>query len=312
MTPVPRLAVAVVLLLTVGCARSAARDADSSASYAVAGPLATPRIFAPGAVSTADPEFGLSLSPDGKTAYFNRASPDRSQLIALESRFVEGAWQPATPVPFADSAYRDLDLFVSPDGSRLYFSSNRPRPDPARKDLDLWSARAGESGGWGPPSIIGDPVSTLSLEVFTSVTAKGTLYFASDRGGNSDIYRSEMVDGKYPKVERLSDVVNGPESESNPLISPDESFLIFEAERPGGLGSGDLYVSRRVHGVWTTPRNLGAPVNSPYLDFAPGLSPDGKYLFFTSERPGVVADSVVGRRPGDIYQVELATIPAMK
>jgi Tol biopolymer transport system component len=273
-----------------------------------------PEIFGRGAISSADPEFGLSLSPDGKTAYFNRASADRSRITAMESHLVNGAWQPATPVPFADTAYRDLDLFMRADGLRLFFSSNRPVSGaPAKRDLDLWYiSRPAPTAAWGKPVRIPEPVNSSSVEVFTSITTRGTLYFASDRGGNSDIYRAEMVKGGYATVERLPDAVNTPGSESNPMVAPDESFLIFVAERPEGLGGGDLYVTRRVNGQWTQPRNLGAPVNSPYLDFAPGLSPDGKYLFFTSERPGVVADSVVGRRPGDIYRVELSTIPAMR
>jgi len=57
---------------------------------------------------------------------------------------------------------------------------------------------------------------------------------------------------------------------------------------------------------WGKAKKLGKFVNSQFSDFAPSLSPDGNYLFFTSERPGVVPeDSEQGRPPGDIYQVEL-------
>jgi Tol biopolymer transport system component len=53
---------------------------------------------------------------------------------------------------------------------------------------------------------------------------------------------------------------------------------------------------------------MGPSVNTQYAEFAPGISPDGKYLFFTSERPGIVAATPEGRPPGDIYQVELSSI----
>jgi hypothetical protein len=61
--------------------------------------------------------------------------------------------------------------------------------------------------------------------------------------------------------------------------------------------------------VWSPARNLGPAVNSPFADFAPAFSPDGKYLFFTSERPGIVPTPATGARPpGDIYQIEVAAL----
>jgi hypothetical protein len=50
------------------------------------------------------------------------------------------------------------------------------------------------------------------------------------------------------------------------------------------LGNGDLYISFNRGGGWTLPRNLGAPVNSIALDYTPSLSPDGKYLYWASNR----------------------------
>ena len=70
------------------------------------------------------------------------------------------------------------------------------------------------------------------------------------------------------------------------------------------MGGADLYVIRRGLGGWGASEPLGSEANSAYADFAPGWSPDGQYLFFTSERPGIVSDVPEGaRRPGDIYQI---------
>jgi len=97
----------------------------------------------------------------------------------------------------------------------------------------------------------------------------------------------------------------------NPLIAPDGSFLVFSAELAGQLGENDLYIARRGPGAtWSPPQHLGTTVNTPRAEFAPGLSPDGRYLFFTSERPGVVPAPTEGRPPGDIYQIELSALPA--
>ncbi|HVW59441.1 MAG TPA: hypothetical protein VHC48_05385 [Puia sp.] len=48
--------------------------------------------------------------------------------------------------------------------------------------------------------------------------------------------------------------------------------------------SYDIYISRRIGGKWTPSRNLGPKVNTAFRDYSPGISPDGRYLFFTSEK----------------------------
>ena len=75
---------------------------------ASATPITSPRLFAPGAVSTADPEFATSFAPDGATVYFDRANADRSKLIIVSSTYANGAWQPAAPLPFSTGEFRDV------------------------------------------------------------------------------------------------------------------------------------------------------------------------------------------------------------
>jgi len=103
-------------------------------------------------------------------------------------------------------------------------------------------------------------------------------------------------------------------------IAPDESFLLFTAVgRPDSVGSFDIYVSFAKDGGWTPARNLGPEVNGPARDYSPRLSPDGKFLFFSSERgflaprgerPVTYADFEASARSvqsglGNLYQIEL-------
>ena len=82
--------------------------------------------------------------------------------------------------------------------------------------------------------------------------------------------------------------INSPFGEQAPAISKDGLSLYFGANRPGGLGGNDIWVSQRasVHNPWGPPLNLGAIVNSPGVDNVPALSRDGHWLFFNSDRPG--------------------------
>ena len=63
--------------------------------------------------------------------------------------------------------------------------------------------------------------------------------------------------------------------------------MIFCSDRPGGYGKADLYVTfRKGAGSGTEPVNMGQKVNSPYSEYIPSVSPDGRYFFFTTDRAG--------------------------
>lgn len=90
---------------------------------------------------------------------------------------------------------------------------------------------------------------------------------------------------RFAPPENLGTPVNSTGDEIEALVTPDETALVFAAKgRPDSLGAYDLYVSRRVDGSWQMPGHPAAPVNSAAWDFGPRLSPDGRMLFFSSNR----------------------------
>ena len=89
-------------------------------------------------------------------------------------------------------------------------------------------------------------------------------------------------------------------SEGRLTISPDgNTALWFSRNRPGGPGGYDIWISRRAHGAWSAAQPVG--FNSPSRDFDPAFSPDGKSVYFSSDRTGGVGGD-------DIYRVELTTL----
>jgi len=267
----------------------------------------TLQIFAPGVVSTAEPEFAASLSPDGTSFFFNRASADRSRLAILVSHAPEGGdggWGPAETAPFS-GIHRDVDPFVSPDGEKLYFSSSRPtEAGDETPDFNTWVVER-EGVDWSEPVPLPEPLNTASQETFVSADGQGTLYFASDRDGTQRVWRSLRIDGEYEAPRVVPFAMNLEGGASNPWISSSGKLLIFVAGRPGAEDS-DLYATCLEESAWLPGRSLGDVVNSSFGDFAPSLSPDGRYLFFTSERPGIVPAVSAGQRPpGDLYRIEL-------
>lgn len=294
-------------------------------------PGMTPELFAPGIVSTGADELNAVFSPDGAEFLFTVKTPDRVRhtLMFVERHGEE--WTAPRTLPFSGS-YSDADPAFAPDGNRIYFISMRPLEGegPPREDWDLWAVERTESG-WGEPWNLGPPVNTDSLEVYPSVAADGTLYFSSGRPGGlgqNDIYRSRLVDGAFSEPENLGEAINSEHSEGDLFIAPDESYIVFVSSgRPDSLGRGDLYVSFHAEdGTWSPAINLGQEINSRWTEYCPSVSPDGKYLFFTSyrvarEEPSAtpltyeeIQSAYVTPRGGmgDVYWVDAAILDGLR
>jgi hypothetical protein len=106
------------------------------------------------------------------------------------------------------------------------------------------------------------------------------------RSGN-DICVTRRVAGEWSEPRVVEAVSTDEYTEVEPLLSPDGTRLYIMSDRPGGLGSSDIWVSELVDGDWSEPRNLGAPINSPYMDHCLYFGgPDWSVAFWTSTRPG--------------------------
>jgi len=299
---------------------SAQNSARTDYPYASHKPLREPTIFGEGVISTGDFDSHPAFTADGKTLYFVRSTPTFNLWTILVSHFEKGRWGTPEVAPFSGQ-HSDADPFITPDGSCFYFISNRPAGKP-KPDLDIWVMEK-TVAGWGEPKNVGAPVNSSGSEWYPTVAADGTIYFGSDREGGrgrTDIYRSRLVNGKYTEAENLGDAINTQLNEFEPLIAPDQSFLIFMAGgRADGHGGFDLYISYNRQGAWTKPVNLGDKINSSGNEYSPKISPDGRYFFWTSTRG--FADKPLEKRLsyqeltnrlrsprnglGDIYQIDI-------
>lgn len=268
--------------------------------------------------------------PDQRTAYFGRANGNFTYSTILETYRRAGRWTEPRVAPFS-GRWKDADPHISPDGAWVYFISNRPLPGDSgvvltkgRDNFDIWFAERLANGEWGRPRHLGAPVSLPATSQWSpSVATNGNLYFGTMRAGGrggTDLWISRLVSGVYQPPENLGDSINTRADEVEPWIAPDESYLIFSASgRPSALGGHDLYISYRRNGVWQRPLRLPEPINSTANDLNPSVSPDGRYLYFTSTRS--VFDTIPTRRYdyrdiwralnspgnglGDIYRVDM-------
>jgi len=103
--------------------------------------------------------------------------------------------------------------------------------------------------------------------------------FAQEREG----HESMGPFSPWTKPENLGGVVNSTFNEYHPAISNDGRSLYISSDRPGRVGSNDIWVSQRANldAPWGEPMHLGPNINQPGNQFAPNFSSDGHWLFFS-------------------------------
>ena len=269
------------------------------------------KLFEAGKLSTEAPEFATTLNASQDLIFFNRTTPDRSSMRILYSQKEGEQWSEPDTLPFSTGQYRDVDPFVTADGNRLYFSSNRPTDTLNHEtgEFNTWYVDW-QNGKWSEPVNPGYPLNSDSTEIFVSMTQSGNAYFVSERGEKRGIMVSKFENGSYQEAEPVDLKLRGEVIyASNPCIASDESFLIVASRDPLGSGTPDLFVSWNENDQWSEMINLGEAVNTPYAEFAPGLTKDDQILYFSSERPGILPAQEEGvRPPGDIYQVDIQAV----
>jgi Tol biopolymer transport system component len=177
--------------------------------------------------------------------------------------------------------------------------------------LAVWIVLMGATaaGAQTPPVNMGPVINSGARDAEPTFSADGnTMYFncvdRRERSG-SDICVSTSVRGEWSEPEIVTAVSTEGYREVEPLLSPDGRQLYIQSNRPGGMGSADIWVSDLVDDEWTEPRNLGAPINSPYADHCLYFAgPSWEFAYWTSTRPGGYGgnDIWTSRRVDGVWQ----------
>ncbi len=133
-------------------------------------------------------------------------------------------------------------------------------------------------------------INAFALQYLPAITIDNATMIYTKRdfvNGDEDIVVSYLVDGKWSQAVSVSSKINTALNEGACTISADGNTMIFTScDKRDSFGSCDLYISRKRAKSWSTPKNLGKPVNTHYWESQPSLSADGSTLYFSSNRPG--------------------------
>lgn len=232
-------------------------------------------------------EYYPSLTIDGKKMIFTRRIKNDEDFY--ESELINNVWTEAKPAPGKiNTNLNEGAQNISQDGEWLIFTGcNYPE---GVGSCDLYISYKLKNGGWTQAENFGPIVNTDQWESAPSLSPdKRDLYFSSNRFGGyggKDIWVSHrMSNGKWGRPENLGPVINTSADETCPFMHADNQTLYLISNGHQGYGSSDIFLSRKLNdSSWSTPLNLGYPINTIDDEGSLIVSSDGKMAYYASDR----------------------------
>jgi len=256
-------------------------------------------------VNTKYTEYNPVVSADESVMAYTALRPNTGKTRTGD-KFIEeiyisynnsGTWSEPKVVPIAHE-YNVGTAGISPDGQKMLIFMGGATDPGSLFQIN----KAGES--WGRPSLITPNLNTPKfLESTASITPDGkTIYFASDRTGGHgglDIYKTiQQANGTWSNPVNLGPEVNTKANEDAPFIHPNQKTLFFTSDGHNSMGGRDIFMTQLVDTKWTSPENMGYPVNTTANDNYFTLIADGTRAYFSSDRKG-------GQGGQDIYFLDM-------
>lgn len=261
------------------------------------------------------PEYFPSISVDGETLLYTRRLNSKRTYSGFNedffvSRFDGKNWTQAENVQPINSMTNEGAPSLSANGRFLIFTSCADPVDGYGRDrkgygsCDLfYTYNIGDN--WTKPKNLGSKINSRNWETQPSFSADGkTLYFIRGVGRaysrQQDIYTATLSEqGVWSDPVRLSNTINTSGVEESVFIHPDGKTLYFSSNGHPGMGGLDLFMSQKdKNGVWSTPVNLGYPINTFNDENSLLVDASGNLAYFASDREGGFGDL-------DLYQFEM-------
>ena len=159
-------------------------------------------------------------------------------------------------------------------------------------------------GKWSKIQKLNDNINSKYWETHACISPDGkTLFFTSNRKGGKgglDIYKSEKdSSGDWGKAVNLGSTINTPFDEESPFISNNGKTLFFSSKGHYNMGGYDIFYSKKLREkVWTTPINIGFPINTTDDDLFFVPVQNGKVAYYSQFAPDSYGEK-------DIYRLEI-------
>jgi OOP family OmpA-OmpF porin len=254
------------------------------------------------AVNSEFSELNPVISPDGRTLYFGRKNHPANRYGVKGSETISGSqdiwfsekvgdtWSTARRL--SEVLNRDqynTILSISPDGQTILLKGAYVNGTYETRGFSISNKT---TAGWTVPvkvDIPGYEQMSKGKNEYGYLTMDGkAILLAFARKKNSeddDLYISFFEEGRWTRPLDLGETINTKYSETTPFLSADGKTLYFSSDRPGGQGSQDIYLTRRLDDTWQhwrKPQNLGSPINTDEYDAYYSIAAKGDYAYFMS------------------------------
>lgn len=182
-----------------------------------------------------------------------------------------------------NSELHDATVGLSPDGQKLFIYRGENGGDIFECEL--------KGDTWTKPKKLNKNINTKFHESGASLSPEGRkIFFVSDKPGGfggRDIYVSSLdKKGNWGPAELLPGIVNTTLDEEAVFMHPDGKTLYFSSKGHNSMGGYDIFKTVYNNGEWSTPENLGYPINTAGDDRYFSISASGRHGYYSSERPG--------------------------
>lgn len=247
-------------------------------------------------VNTRHLEYYPAINITNNYLIFNRRGGKGSNANSTDEDFYEAFkennnWVNVKPLAGQlNSAANEGAQTISVDGSYMVYASNNGDFNATSFDLNYSNFNGTE---WAAGKNLGEALNTNAWESAPALSPDGNdLYFASNRNSDSyggrDIFVShKLPNGQWGKAVNLGSIINTNLDEASPFIHFDNQTLYFLSNGHPGIGGDDLFFSKKLNDTtWSTPQNLGYPINTIENEGSLVISIDGNTGYFASDRPG--------------------------
>lgn len=243
-------------------------------------------------VNTAGDEYINQIMPDGSRMYFTCRGDvidkqgSREEFI-FSSAIIDGEYMPAMPIIIDWHNNKRMGaVSIAPNQRKMYFVGIDFIDSYGRGDIYCSEL---VDNKWAAPENLGNIVNTSQMESQPCISADGSeLYFVrySRTYESTDLYYSQFYQGKWTNPKPLTPA-NSKGNEMSPFIHPDGNTLYFASDGLPGMGGYDIFMCKKLpRGEWSTPQNLGYPINSEKNEISFVVSSDGKKGYISTDRDG--------------------------
>jgi outer membrane protein OmpA-like peptidoglycan-associated protein len=235
---------------------------------------------------------GLMISTTVLSPKWMGDAPMQHQEDMYVSLWNGSKWSYSEPLPAPMNGYgNEGSQSFSADGRYMFFvqCSNRENVG----SCDIWySIRKGDK--WSNPINLGEPANSRYWESNPVMSPTGDMiYFTSNRPeglGGKDIWSVQVYIDDYGYLKTynpqpLGTPINTDKDEFAPFIHADNHTLYFSSDGHKGLGGQDIFRSVRAdNGSWSTPENLGYPINTHGDESGFVINGLGNKAYFASDQ----------------------------